>query len=83
MSATKEVILKKLDRLETLSEPALQEVLSFVNYLEWRLTSEERSPQLSLSAAAEFMRPYYEEGSELTKFTDTCDEDFYEYQDYA
>jgi hypothetical protein len=39
--------------------------------------------KLSLAAAAEIMRSYYEEGSELTEFTDLDTEDFYEYKDYA
>jgi hypothetical protein len=39
--------------------------------------------KLSLAAAAEIMRSYYEEGSELTEFTDLDTEYFYEYKDYA
>lgn len=39
--------------------------------------------KLSLKDAAEIMRSYYAEGSELTEFVDTCDEEFYEYSDYA
>ena len=42
----------------------------------------EKPEKLSLEAAAEMMRPYYAEGSKLTEFVDTCDEDFYEYHDY-
>jgi len=43
----------------------------------------EKTEKLSLSQAAEMMRPYYAEGSDLTEFVDGCNEDFYEYQDYA
>jgi hypothetical protein len=39
--------------------------------------------KLSLTTAAEIMQSYYAEGSNLTEFVDTFDEDFYEYQDYA
>ncbi|WP_407889485.1 hypothetical protein [Scytonema sp. NUACC26] len=38
---------------------------------------------LSLAVASEVMRSYYEQGSELTVFTDSNTEDFYEYEDYA
>ncbi|BAY23147.1 hypothetical protein NIES2100_29110 [Calothrix sp. NIES-2100] len=43
----------------------------------------EKPEKLSLMAAAEIMNPYYAEGSDLTEFVDTCNEDFYEYHDYA
>ena len=43
----------------------------------------EKPEKLSLEAAAEMMRPYYGEGSNLTEFVDTCDEDFYEYHEYS
>ncbi|MDJ1174806.1 hypothetical protein [Roseofilum capinflatum] len=42
-----------------------------------------QTEKLSLEDAAEIMRPYYAEGSELTEFTDNDNSDFYEYQDYA
>ena len=50
-----------------------------------KLIREEMQPteKLSLTEAAEMMRPYYAEGSKLTEFVDVGDEDFYEYQDYA
>ncbi|MGM3307730.1 hypothetical protein ACSQ6I_17465 [Anabaena sp. WFMT] len=43
----------------------------------------DKPEKLSLTAAAEVMRAFYAEGSELTEFVDTCDEDFQEYHDYA
>ncbi|MBD2518808.1 hypothetical protein H6G93_28370 [Nostoc sp. FACHB-973] len=43
----------------------------------------EKPEKLSLTAAAEIMHPYYVEGSDLTELVDTCNEDFYEYHDYA
>ena len=39
--------------------------------------------QLSLEDAAEMMRSYYLGGNELTEFSDLCQEDFYEYEEYA
>ena len=43
----------------------------------------QQTPQLSLVDAADLMRSYYAEGSELTEFSDRLQEDFYEYKDYA
>lgn len=43
----------------------------------------EKPEKLSLRDAAEMMRPYYAEGSDLTEFVDRSHGDFYEYQDYA
>jgi hypothetical protein len=50
MTVVKELILSKLNRLETLSEPVLQEVLDFVSFLEWRL---DPSRRLNLSSNAD------------------------------
>jgi hypothetical protein len=39
---------------------------------------------LNLAAAAEIMRDFYAEGSELSEFSDLSSEhDFYEYENYA
>ncbi|WP_017715203.1 hypothetical protein [Kamptonema formosum] len=43
----------------------------------------EAEGKLSLAAAADLMRPYYEPGSELTALNDLSTENFYEYEDYA
>lgn len=43
----------------------------------------EKTENLSLKEAAEVMRPYYAEGSNLTEFVDVGNEDFYEYNDYV
>ena len=48
-----------------------------------RSTESVKMPQLSLGDAADLVRGYYAEGGELTKFSDLCQEDFYEYKDYA
>ncbi|AFY82918.1 hypothetical protein [Oscillatoria acuminata] len=42
-----------------------------------------KNEQLSLKEAAELMRPFYAEGSELSEFVDSEHGDFYEYEDYA
>ena len=42
MKGVKELILDKLEHLESLSEPVLQEVLDFVRFLEWRLDTDRR-----------------------------------------
>jgi hypothetical protein len=42
MNAVKELILGKLEHLEILSEPILQEVLDYVSFLEWRLGAANR-----------------------------------------
>ena len=39
--------------------------------------------QLSLAAAAEVMRDFYAEGSNLSEFSDRSPDDFYEYENYA
>jgi hypothetical protein len=39
--------------------------------------------QLSLAAAAEVMRDFYAEGSNLAEFSDRSPDDFYEYENYA
>ncbi len=39
--------------------------------------------QLSLAAAAEVMRDFYAEGSNLTEFSDRSPDDFCEYENYA
>ncbi len=44
---------------------------------------EQQVQQLSLEDAAEMMRSYYAGGNALTEFSDLCQEDFYEYEEYA
>jgi hypothetical protein len=41
------------------------------------------SKQLSLASAAEVMRDFYAEGSNLAEFSDQSPDDFYEYENYA
>ena len=44
---------------------------------------QEKNLNLSLKDVAQGMAKFYQEGSYLTEFTDSCTEDFYEYKDYA
>ncbi len=52
MNAVKELILDKLEHLESLSEPVLLEVLDFVSFLEWRLNTNQK-PSLTSSSLPE------------------------------
>ncbi len=44
---------------------------------------QQKNQCLSLKDASQAMIKFYQEGSDLTEFTDSCTEDFYEYKDYA
>jgi len=48
-----------------------------------QLKKQQKNQCLSLENASQAMIKFYQEGSDLTEFTDSCKEDFYEYQDYA
>ena len=54
MNAVKERIIDKLEHLETLSELVLQEVLDFVDYLEWKLATKEQNNHREGSIAKEY-----------------------------
>jgi hypothetical protein len=64
--------MPNVERLEII-EFALQLVREEMNKVE----------KLSVRDAAEMMISYYEEGNSFTEFVDSCNEDFYEYHDYA
>lgn len=70
-----------LDAIKQMPNAERLEVIEFA----LRLVREEmdQPKKLSLAAAAEIMRPFYAEESDLTEFVDASDEDFYEYHDYA
>lgn len=72
-----------LDALREMPNVERLEISQFALRLVLVLEDMDKKEKLSLKDAAEIMRPYYEEGSELTEFVDTCDEEFYEYSDYA
>lgn len=82
--------MTKAEVLEALKQMNTKERLEIIETAS-RLIREELAEQpklkvereLSLASAAEVMRPYYEQGSELAMFTDQDSDDFYEYQEYA
>lgn len=82
--------MTKTEILEALKQLTSEECLEIIEFALHRVREEIQNKvpttaekQLSLAAAAEIMRSYYEKGSELTVFTDLDTEDFYEYEDYA
>jgi hypothetical protein len=73
-----------LQELSSVPDNLIVETLNFVRFLKSKERfSEGDAPRTSLVAAAEMMRDFYAEGSELTEFSDRADEDFYEYEKYA
>jgi hypothetical protein len=74
----------KTQILEAIKEMPNIERLELIEFALRMVREEMEEPQkLSLKDAAQIMVSYYEEGSELTEFIDSCNEDFYEYHDYA
>jgi hypothetical protein len=73
-----------LQELSSVPDRLIVETLNFVRFLKTKERfSEGDAPRTSLATAAEMMRGFYVEGSELTEFSDRSDEDFYEYENYA
>ena len=73
-----------LQELNSIPDRLIVETLNYVRFLKTKERfSEGDTPRTSLAAAAEMMRDFYAEGSELTEFSDRADEDFYEYENYA
>jgi hypothetical protein len=73
-----------LQELSSIPDNLIVETLNFVRFLKTKERfSEEDAPRSSLAAAAEMMRDFYAEGSKLTEFSDSADENFYEYEKYA
>jgi hypothetical protein len=56
MNAVKELILGKLEHLEILSEPVLQEVLDYVSFLEWRLGAANKQLIVTSSSAQDALK---------------------------
>jgi hypothetical protein len=74
----------KTQILEAIKKMPNRERLEVIEYALQLVRQDMDKPEkLSLKEAAEIMLPYYTEGSELTEFIDTANEDFYEYNDYA
>jgi hypothetical protein len=73
-----------LQEITSVPDNLIIETLNFLRFLKTKERSSEGDvPRSSLATAAEMMREFYVEGSELTEFTDCADEDFYEYENYA
>jgi hypothetical protein len=74
----------KTQILEAIKQMSNVERLEIIEFALQLLREEmEKAEKLSVRDAAEMMLSYYEEGSSLTQFIDSCHEDFYEYHDYA
>ncbi len=70
--------------LEAIKQMPNVERLKIIEFTLRLVREEMENPaKLSLKDAAEIMRPYYGEGSNLTELVDVDNGDFYEYQDYA
>jgi hypothetical protein len=65
-----------LHELSSVPDHLIVETLNFVRFLKTKARfSEGDAPRTSLAAAAEMMRDFYAEGSELTEFSDRSDGD--------
>ena len=74
----------KIQILEAIKQMSNSDRLEVIEFALKLLRRDIDKPEkLSLREAAEIMRPFYAENSNLTEFVDANDEDFYEYQDYA
>jgi hypothetical protein len=70
-----------LQELSSIPDNLIVETLNFVRFLKTKERfSEGDAPRMSLATAAEMMRDFYAEGSELTEFSDRADEDFSEHE---
>jgi hypothetical protein len=73
-----------LQELSSAPDRLIVETLEFLRFLKTKdRFSEGDAPRTSLATAAEMMRDFYAEGSELTEFIDRSQDDFYEYENYA
>jgi hypothetical protein len=74
----KEQLLKEIS---SVPDNLIIETLNFLRFLKTKERfSEGDVPRSSLATAAEMMRDFYAEGSELTEFTDRSTKDFSEYE---
>ncbi len=81
---TKSQILEAIRLLQPLERLEIAEfTLQLIRKEMIKTPISQQMQHLSLVDAAEMMRSYYVEGSEMTEFSDLCQEDFYEYEDYA
>ena len=80
---TKAEVLQALKQMNTEDRLEIIEVASRLIREELAVKPRVKVEQLTLAAAVEVMRPYYEKVSELAIFTDQDTEDFSEYEEYA
>ncbi|WP_414589660.1 hypothetical protein [Scytonema sp. PCC 10023] len=81
---TKAEVLEALKKMTT--EEGLEVIEIASKLIREEITTKSKVPlqkELSLAEAAEVMRSFYEQGSELVIFADQDTQDFYEYEDYA
>lgn len=71
-------LMPPIERLEV-----VEFTLSLIREEMMKVREDRQFQKLTLVNAAEMMRPYYVEGSELTEFSDMSKEDFSEYEEYA
>ncbi|PZO43447.1 MAG: hypothetical protein DCF19_05770 [Pseudanabaena frigida] len=72
-------LMQPVERLEV-----IEFALSLIREEMTKTTTNQQIQQLSLKDSAALMRSYYTEGNSLTAFSDDiCQEDFYQYEDYA
>ncbi|NJM67230.1 MAG: hypothetical protein HC851_16920 [Acaryochloris sp. RU_4_1] len=82
--------MKKVEVLEALKQMTIEDQLEIIETASKLIRDElagqsqqDIKSELSLAAASEVMRSFYEQGSELASFTDLDTEDFYEHEEYA
>jgi hypothetical protein len=82
--------MTKLELLDALKAMTVEEQLEILEVTSKiirerlsNLSPERLRERTNLEIAAEKMRSYYTEGSDLTAFTDRNTEEFYEYAEYA
>lgn len=90
LASKKILVMTKAEVLEALKKMTTEERLEVIEIasklIREEVTAKSKVPlqkELSLAEAAEVMRSFYEQGSELVIFADLDTEDFYEYEDYA
>jgi hypothetical protein len=76
--------MSKIEILQALHNLTSEEKLEVIEVAS-RLLRQNLTPKtpLSLPTAAEIMKPFYQQGSELSQWTDQDPEDFSHYPDYA
>lgn len=77
------VLMIQSQILEAIKQMPNLQRLEMIEFALQLVREEMAQPKSNLAMAAEMMSSFYEEGSELTEFVDSSDQDFYDYPDYA